>query len=345
MAQKLHEDEERPCKVLRPGRSYGIVLRCVVCVCCFANPRCVGRGWWQKRATRSSGTRPSASGGSARSEQTPLPFPVPSSQFRFHMRLARVSSPSCLLPENSTRSGSPRRRERIASGGASPVELTSACLERIAAIDAQVNAFITVMADEAVAAARRVELELEQGEIAGATDRRADRAQRPVRHRRRPDHRGLEVLRRPRSGPGRRGRRRSCGRPAPSCSASSTCTSGRSASRTTTPITARATTPRALDRITGGSSGGSAAALAAGMCFGALGSDTGGSIRIPASLCGVVGLKPTYGRVSTRGVVPLSWSLDHVGPMARACGDVALLLQVIAGVIAADPGSAEVGRR
>lgn len=91
--------------------------------------------------------------------------------------------------------------------------------------------------------------------------------------------------------------------------------------------------------ITGGSSGGSAAALAAGLCLGALGSDTGGSIRIPASLCGVVGLKPTYGRVSLRGVMPLSWNLDHPGPMARCVRDVALLLQAIAGYDALDPYS------
>ncbi|MFZ2098739.1 MAG: amidase [Anaerolineales bacterium] len=83
--------------------------------------------------------------------------------------------------------------------------------------------------------------------------------------------------------------------------------------------------------ISGGSSGGNAAALAAGLCMGALGSDTGGSIRIPASLCGVVGLKPTYGRVSLRGVIPLSWNLDHAGPMARSVQDVAILLQAIAG--------------
>jgi aspartyl-tRNA(Asn)/glutamyl-tRNA(Gln) amidotransferase subunit A len=89
--------------------------------------------------------------------------------------------------------------------------------------------------------------------------------------------------------------------------------------------------PWDVTRITGGSSGGNAAALAAGLCMGALGSDTGGSIRIPASLCGVVGLKPTYGRVSLRGVIPLSWNLDHAGPMARCVQDVTLLLQVIAG--------------
>lgn len=97
--------------------------------------------------------------------------------------------------------------------------------------------------------------------------------------------------------------------------------------------------PWNTDYITGGSSGGSAAALAAGLCLGSLGSDTGGSIRIPASLCGVVGLKPTYGRVSLRGVVPLSWSLDHAGPLARSVEDAALLLQVIAGHDKDDPGS------
>lgn len=95
-------------------------------------------------------------------------------------------------------------------------------------------------------------------------------------------------------------------------------------------------------RITGGSSGGSAGALAAGLCMGTLGSDTGGSIRIPASLCGVVGLKPTYGRVSLRGVLPLSWNLDHAGPMARCVRDVAILLAVIAGYDPDDPASADI---
>ncbi len=83
--------------------------------------------------------------------------------------------------------------------------------------------------------------------------------------------------------------------------------------------------------IAGGSSGGSAAAVAAGMCFGAIGSDTGGSIREPAAFCGIVGLKPTYGRVSARGVFPLSWSLDHVGPICRCVRDAALVLEAIAG--------------
>ncbi|MFN8596910.1 MAG: amidase [Anaerolineae bacterium] len=95
--------------------------------------------------------------------------------------------------------------------------------------------------------------------------------------------------------------------------------------------------PWNTDCITGGSSGGSAAAIGAGLCAGTLGSDTGGSIRIPASLCGVVGLKPTFGRVSRRGVVPLAWSLDHVGPMGRCVNDVALLFEVIDRYDADDP--------
>lgn len=88
--------------------------------------------------------------------------------------------------------------------------------------------------------------------------------------------------------------------------------------------------PWDLNRIPGGSSGGSAAALAAGLCYGSIGTDTGGSIRIPASLCGLVGLKPGLGRVSAGGAIPLSTTLDFVGPMARAVADVALLFDAIA---------------
>ncbi len=94
-------------------------------------------------------------------------------------------------------------------------------------------------------------------------------------------------------------------------------------------------------RIPGGSSGGSAVAVATGMSLAALGTDTGGSIRIPASLCGIVGLKPTYGRVSVRGVFPLSWNLDHVGPLTRTVRDAALMLQILAGYDANDPFSVD----
>src|SRR6202795_4851237 len=84
-------------------------------------------------------------------------------------------------------------------------------------------------------------------------------------------------------------------------------------------------------------SGGSAAATAAGLCFGSVGTDTAGSVRIPACYCGVVGFKPTYGRVSNRGVIPLSWTLDHVGPICRTVEDAALMLGVIAGYDERDP--------
>jgi aspartyl-tRNA(Asn)/glutamyl-tRNA(Gln) amidotransferase subunit A len=99
--------------------------------------------------------------------------------------------------------------------------------------------------------------------------------------------------------------------------------------------------PRDTRRITGGSSGGSGAAVAADLCYGALGSDTGGSIRIPAALCGVVGMKPTFGRVSKSGVFPLSWTLDHVGPITRTVEDNALLLNALAGYDPEDPYSVE----
>jgi aspartyl-tRNA(Asn)/glutamyl-tRNA(Gln) amidotransferase subunit A len=89
--------------------------------------------------------------------------------------------------------------------------------------------------------------------------------------------------------------------------------------------------PWARDRMTGGSSGGSASAVAAGMGFASLGTDTGGSIRIPAALCGIVGLKPTYGLVSLEGVVPLSESLDHAGPLARSVTDLCIVLEAVAG--------------
>lgn len=106
-------------------------------------------------------------------------------------------------------------------------------------------------------------------------------------------------------------------------------------------ITPPTRNPWGKDRIPGGSSGGSGAAVAAGLCAGALGSDTGGSIRIPASLCGTVGLKPTFGRVSRTGVVPHSWSLDHAGPLTRTVEDAAILLDAISGYDPSDPGCAD----
>src|SRR5208282_6341245 len=95
--------------------------------------------------------------------------------------------------------------------------------------------------------------------------------------------------------------------------------------------------PWDLSRIPGGSSGGSAAAVAAGLCYGSMGTDTGGSIRIPAALCGIVGLKPTLGRVSVDGVIPLSTSLDCLGPLARTVHDAALLLEPILARVKGEP--------
>jgi len=101
--------------------------------------------------------------------------------------------------------------------------------------------------------------------------------------------------------------------------------------------------PWASDRWAGGSSSGTANGVAAGMFWAGIGTDTGGSIRMPSALCGITGLKPTFGRVPKSGVVPLSWSFDHVGPMARTARDCALMLDVIAGHDRSDPLSADVG--
>ena len=108
------------------------------------------------------------------------------------------------------------------------------------------------------------------------------------------------------------------------------------------PLFGAACNPWDVSRIPGGSSGGSAIAVASGFCYGSPGSDTGGSIRIPASLCGVAGLKPTYGRVSLRGVIPLAWTLDHSGPLARTVGDLAIALNATAGHDPLDPASVDV---
>ncbi|RJP68350.1 MAG: Asp-tRNA(Asn)/Glu-tRNA(Gln) amidotransferase subunit GatA, partial [Candidatus Abyssobacteria bacterium SURF_17] len=98
--------------------------------------------------------------------------------------------------------------------------------------------------------------------------------------------------------------------------------------------------PYNAECIPGGSSGGSAAAVATGMCIASTGSDTGGSIRTPSALCGIVGIKPTYGRVSLHGIVPLAWSLDHVGPMTKCVRDAAIMLTVMSGHDPKDPYSA-----
>lgn len=230
---------------------------------------------------------------------------------------------------------------RLAARELSPVELTAACLERIATVDAGVNAFITVTADDAMREARNAEAAIANGESPGPL------CGVPIALKDLFDTRGVRTT----AGsdflrdhvPGADAwvveRLRAAGAVMLGKLNMHEWALGVTNDN---PHYGACHNPWALDRITGGSSGGSAAALAAGLCVGALGSDTGGSIRIPSALCGVVGLKPTYGRVSLRGAVPLSWSLDHAGPMARRVADVALLLDAIAGYDAHDPASVNV---
>jgi aspartyl-tRNA(Asn)/glutamyl-tRNA(Gln) amidotransferase subunit A len=215
----------------------------------------------------------------------------------------------------------------------SPVELTRAMLDRIARLNPQLNAFLTVTADQALDQARRAEKELHQGRVRG------------------PLH-GIPIALK--DNIWTRGVRTTAGSKfladfVPMEDATVVKKLWRAGAillgKTNLHEFAYGVTnnnahygparnPWDPSRIPGGSSGGSGAALAAGLCYGSLGSDTGGSIRIPAALCGVVGLKPTFGRVSCHGVVPLARSFDVVGPLARTVTDVSLLLTAIAG---ADP--------
>ncbi len=218
----------------------------------------------------------------------------------------------------------------------SPVELATACLDRIERLNPVLNAFITVTREGAMAQARAAEDEIQRGQWRGplhgipiglkdlidtagvrttcGSALFADRV---------PTEDADVVQRLKRAGAVLLGKQ----------NLQEFAYGGTSASSHYGAVH----NPWSPKHIAGGSSGGSAAAVAAGMCFGAIGSDTGGSIREPAAFCGVVGLKPTYGRVSTRGVFPLSWSLDHVGPICRNVRDAALMLEAIAGYDALDP--------
>jgi aspartyl-tRNA(Asn)/glutamyl-tRNA(Gln) amidotransferase subunit A len=228
--------------------------------------------------------------------------------------------------------------ERLRQGRLSPVHLTDACLRRIERLNPALNAFIRVTADSALDQARAAEAELRAGRWRG------------------PLH-GIPVALKDLIDV--------AGVPTTAASA----LFEHNVPRQDAPVVARlceagavllgklnlhefayggsgvvshygpSRNPWATDHMTGGSSSGSAAAVAAGLCYAALGTDTAGSIRLPAACCGIVGFKPTFGAVSTRGVVPLSWSYDHVGPMARTVRDTAALYSVIAGFDADDPNS------
>ena len=223
----------------------------------------------------------------------------------------------------------------------SPVELAQACLKRIESIDGNLHSFITVTADLALEHARKAEQDLRAGTDKGPLhgipialkDLYAIKGIRTTCHSAVlqdwvPDHDATAARKLADAGTVLLGKlgMHEFAFGGPSVDA---------------PFPA-VRNPWNTAHIPGGSSSGSGAALSAGLCLGSLGSDTGGSIRTPSSHCGVVGMKPTYGRVSRRGVVPLSWSLDHAGPMARSVEDCAILLQAITGYDPNDPASANV---
>jgi aspartyl-tRNA(Asn)/glutamyl-tRNA(Gln) amidotransferase subunit A len=223
----------------------------------------------------------------------------------------------------------------------SSVELTEACLSRIDRLQPRINAFITITREQALAAARDADMEIQRGRRRGplhgvpvAVKDNIDTAGilttagSGVFKDRVPSEDADVMVRLKKAGAVLLGK----------LNLHEFALGGTSAVTYYGPVH----NPWALDRVAGGSSGGSAAAIAADMCFGALGTDTGGSIRIPASLCGIVGFKPTYGRVSNRGVIPMAWTLDHVGPMCRTVEDTAVLLNAIAGYDPLDPTSANV---
>ncbi|MEU0244396.1 amidase [Streptomyces sp. NPDC006235] len=215
----------------------------------------------------------------------------------------------------------------------SPVELTDSVLERVEQVEPRLRAYVTVDAEGARRAARRAESDIAAGrhrgplhgvpmglkdliDVAGATTSASSRVRSG--HRAQTDSAVAARL-----------------------SAAGAVLLGKThthefAYGLTTPQTHNAWDP---GRVAGGSSGGSAVAVAAGAATFALGTDTGGSIRVPAALNGVVGLKPTYGLVPRHGVTPLSWSLDHVGPIARTTEDAALVLAALAGHDPRDPAS------
>src|SRR5213595_279208 len=226
----------------------------------------------------------------------------------------------------------------IAARQVSPVEVTRECLERVARLDGKIRSFITVDAEGALATARELEAELSAG-LSRGPFHGIPLAYKDLCH-----VRGLPT---------------SCGTVTREyftseheCTAVCRLRDGGAVTLGKLNMTELALGPFGDNahhgdvqnpwrpgHAAGGSSSGSAAAVAAGFALGALGSDTGGSIRLPAACCGVVGLKPTYGRVSRAGVMPLSWTMDHIGPLAATVTDAALLFSLMAGHDAADPTS------
>jgi aspartyl-tRNA(Asn)/glutamyl-tRNA(Gln) amidotransferase subunit A len=223
--------------------------------------------------------------------------------------------------------------QKIKAGDISPVDAVDACLARIETTEPQLNAYVRVLGDEARAAARHAEEEIGAGQWKGplhgvpvALKDLYDLAGIPttassrVREHWTPDADSSAAERLKGAGAIVLGKIHT----------------HEFAYGITTPTTRN---PWDTQRTPGGSSGGSGATVASSGAFMAMGSDTGGSIRIPAGLCGTVGLKPTFGRVSRAGITSLSWGLDHAGPLTRTVEDAATCLQVLAGYDPRDPGS------
>jgi len=228
----------------------------------------------------------------------------------------------------------------IRSGTISPVELARAYLERIERLDPRLNAFITVTEELAYEQARERELEISRGRWRGplhgipvALKDNIDTAGIPstagsaLFADRIPDEDAEVVVRLREAGAVLLGK----------LNMHEFAYGATSAVSHFGPVH----NPWDPNRVPGGSSGGSAASVAARLCAGAVGTDTGGSIRQPAAYCGIVGLKPSYGLVSIRGIVPLSVSLDHAGPMCRTVADTAIMLQALAGYDPRDLASVE----
>ena len=228
----------------------------------------------------------------------------------------------------------------IAGREVSPVEVVQAHLDRVAALDGKLRAFITVSADAALAAAKAAEAAVMAGERLGPLHGV------PLALKDLYMTRGVRTT----------GGSRILGDwiPEEDATVVTRLASAGAVNLGKLNMHEFAFGPEGLNphygtpwnpwdpnthRICGGSSSGSGAAVAAGLCAGALGSDTGGSIRIPSALCGITGIKPTYGRVSRAGVLPLAWSMDHVGPMCRSAADCALMLNAIAGYDPRDPST------
>ena len=213
----------------------------------------------------------------------------------------------------------------------SPVELTQSVLQRIAAVDDKLHAYIHLMADSAIDEARAAEKEVQNGQWRGpmhgipvAVKDQLDVEGAPARIRQFTEGVGdaTAVRKLRQAGAVMLGKLHMSSLPDGSL-----------------PVPRN---PWNTDHITGGSSTGSGAAVAGGLCLGSLGEDTAGSIRNPSAFCGIAGLKGTYGRVSRHGLAPLSWSLDHCGPMARVVEDLAHMLNAIAGHDPKDPTSSNI---